>query len=93
VLAGCDAILCAGLTGAAPRVDAVDEGPWRREHPITGPFNATGHPALAVPIGFGADGLPLSMQLVGRNFDEAMLLRIAQAYETAAGWVERRPDL
>jgi aspartyl-tRNA(Asn)/glutamyl-tRNA(Gln) amidotransferase subunit A len=93
VLAGCDAILCAGNPTAAPRVVDVDEGPFRRSHPITGPFNATGHPGLALPCGFGASGLPLGVQLIGRSYAEAMLLRIAQAYEQAAGWVKRRPDL
>jgi aspartyl-tRNA(Asn)/glutamyl-tRNA(Gln) amidotransferase subunit A len=93
VLAGCDAILCAGNPTAAPRVVDVDEGPFRKSHPITGPFNATGHPALALPCGFGATGLPLGLQLIGRNYGEAMLLRIAQPYEQAAGWVTRRPEL
>ncbi|MCA3302549.1 MAG: amidase [Roseomonas sp.] len=93
VLAGCDAILCAGNPTAAPRVVDVDEGPFRRSHPITGPFNATGHPGLALPCGFGASGLPLGLQLIGRSYGEAMLLRIAHAYEQAAGWMARRPDL
>ncbi len=93
VLAGCDAILCAGNPTAAPRVVDVDEGPFRKSHPITGPFNATGHPGLALPCGFGASGLPLGLQLIGRNYGEAMLLRIAQAYEQATGWLARRPDL
>jgi len=93
VLAGCDAILCAGNPTAAPRVVDVDEGPFRRSHPITGPFNATGQPGLALPCGFGASGLPLGLQLIGRNYVEAMLLRIAHAYEQAAGWLARRPDL
>ena len=78
---------------AAPRVVDVDEGPFRRSHPITGPFNATGHPGLALPCGFGASGLPLGLQLIGRRYAEAMLLCIAQGYEQAAGWVKRRPDL
>ena len=93
VLAGCDAILCAGNPSAAPRLVDVDEGPFRKSHPITGPFNASGHPALALPCGFGASGLPLGLQLIGRNYGEAMLLRIAQAYEQAAGWMARRPDM
>src|SRR5262249_53135880 len=46
----------------------------------TRPFNFTGHPAVAVPVG-KADGLPVSMQLVGRFFEEALLLRAAYAYE------------
>lgn len=93
VLAGCDAILCAGNPTAAPRLVDVDEGPFRKSHPITGPFNATGHPALALPCGFGASGLPLGLQLVGRNYGEAMLFRIAHVYEQAAGWLARRPAL
>ncbi|MCZ8141927.1 MAG: amidase [Acetobacteraceae bacterium] len=93
VLAGCDAILCAGNPTAAPRLADVDEGPFRKSHPITGPFNATGHPALALPCGFGASGLPLGLQLIGRSYGEAMLFRIAQAYEQAAGWMARRPEL
>ena len=93
VLAGCDAILCAGNPTVAPRLVDVDEGPFRKSHPITGPFNATGHPALALPCGFGASGLPLGLQLIGRNYGEAMLFMIAQAYEQAAGWVARQPEL
>lgn len=93
VLARCDAILCAGSTSAAPLLEEVDEGPFRRSHPVTAAFNSTGHPVLAMPCGLGAGGLPLSLQLVGRSFGEAELLRIAHAYERAAGWWERRPPL
>lgn len=93
VLAGCDAMLCAGNPTAAPRVVDVDEGPFRKSHPITGPFNATGHPGLVLPCGFGAAGLPLGPPLIGRNYGEAMLFRIAQAYEQAAGWMAQRPAL
>lgn len=57
----------------------------------TAPFNYLGLPALAVPAGFTADGLPVSMQLVGRPFAEATLLRAAAAYERVTGWSERAP--
>jgi aspartyl-tRNA(Asn)/glutamyl-tRNA(Gln) amidotransferase subunit A len=57
------------------------------------PFNLTGHPALSVPCGFTAAGLPVGMQLVGRAFDEAMLFRIGRAYEQATEWHTRRPTL
>jgi aspartyl-tRNA(Asn)/glutamyl-tRNA(Gln) amidotransferase subunit A len=55
------------------------------------PFNVTGNPAIALPIGFTADGLPLSMQLVGRPMAESTLYRIALAYEAATMWHQRRP--
>jgi aspartyl-tRNA(Asn)/glutamyl-tRNA(Gln) amidotransferase subunit A len=57
------------------------------------PFNVTGNPALAVPTGFSSSGLPLSMQIVAGQFDEAMGYRIAAAYEAATGWTSRHPDL
>ena len=55
------------------------------------PFNVTGQPALAMPAGFTADGLPLSIQLIGHPFDEAMIYRVAAAYEEATRWCDRRP--
>jgi aspartyl-tRNA(Asn)/glutamyl-tRNA(Gln) amidotransferase subunit A len=51
----------------------------------TAPFNATGQPAIAVPIGITAEKAPLSFQLIGRPFDEAGILRVADAYERARG--------
>jgi len=57
------------------------------------PFNVTGSPALAVPTGFSSDGMPLSMQIVGKPFDEATVYRVAAAYERETGWTSRHPDL
>ena len=57
------------------------------------PFNLTGHPALAVPCGFSRHGLPLSLQLAGRAFEEATVLRVGHAYEAATDWHRRRPEL
>lgn len=87
----CDAILCAPASSTAPALSAVDELPWRKQQPLTAPFNLTGHPAICVPGGFGANGLPLSLQFAGRAFDEATLLRIAHALETATDHAARRP--
>ena len=56
-------------------------------------FNVIASPALSMPVGFTEDGLPLSMQIVGRAFDEATVYRVAQAYEDATPWTERRPPL
>jgi amidase len=52
----------------------------------TQPFNFTGHPALALPVGKSSAGLPVSMQLVGRFFDDPLLMRIAYAYEHSIDW-------
>jgi aspartyl-tRNA(Asn)/glutamyl-tRNA(Gln) amidotransferase subunit A len=54
-------------------------------------FNVTGQPALVIPAGFAASGMPLSLQLVGRPFAEALLYRGAAAYEAATGWTKRHP--
>ena len=55
------------------------------------PFNLGGLPALALPCGFTSDGLPISLQLAGRPFDEATVLRAGHAYEQATEWHTRRP--
>jgi amidase len=52
----------------------------------TQPFNYTGHPALALPVGKSSAGLPASMQLVGRFFDDPLLLRVAYAYQHETDW-------
>ena len=59
----------------------------------TMPFNVLGLPAISVPCGFAAGGLPIGLQIVGRAFDEAGVLRVAQAYEQATDWHQRRPPL
>src|SRR3546814_4317757 len=64
------------------RADIVGRNSFAKN---TKPFNYTGHPALAVPCG-RSDGLPVSMQLVGRSFDDGLLLQVARAYERAVGW-------
>jgi aspartyl-tRNA(Asn)/glutamyl-tRNA(Gln) amidotransferase subunit A len=60
---------------------------------LTRPFNALGLPALSLPCGSSAAGLPIGMQLVGRPFAETTLFRLGHAYEQAAGWRLRRPGL
>jgi aspartyl-tRNA(Asn)/glutamyl-tRNA(Gln) amidotransferase subunit A len=61
--------------------------------PFTYPFNLTGQPAASVPAGFTRDGLPVGLQIVGRRFDDAGVLRAAAAFERARPWAERRPPL
>lgn len=56
------------------------------------PANFAGIPAISLPCGFTREGLPLGLQLLGRAWDEARLLRIAYAYEQATEWHNRHPD-
>ncbi|HEV8614841.1 MAG TPA: amidase [Methylomirabilota bacterium] len=60
---------------------------------LTRPFNLSGHPACALPCGFTTGGLPIGMQIVGRPFDEATVLRAADAYQRLTDWHTRRPVL
>ncbi len=55
--------------------------------------NLAGLPAISVPCGFTAARLPIGLQLTGRRFDEATLLRIADAYERDTGWWRQVPAL
>jgi aspartyl-tRNA(Asn)/glutamyl-tRNA(Gln) amidotransferase subunit A len=57
------------------------------------PFNLTGQPTLALPCGFSASGLPVSMQLAGRAFEETTVLRLGHAYQRATDWHTRRPPV
>ena len=56
-------------------------------------ITVTTHPAMSVPAGFTADGLPVGLQLVGRHRGELDLLRLARAFTEATGLLERRPTL
>jgi len=60
---------------------------------FTTPAALAGVPALAVPCGFSTSGLPLSLQIIGRRFDDATVLRVGHAYEQATEWHRRRPPV
>lgn len=60
---------------------------------LTRPVSLTGLPALAVPCGFTGTGSPISMQVIGRAWEESTLLRVGHAYEQAARWYQRRPPI
>ena len=61
--------------------------------PFTPVFNATGQPAMSVPLHWNADGLPIGMHFVGRYGDEATLYRLAGQLEQASGWFDRTPPI
>jgi len=87
-----DAFVTAGM-GEAPRLtDYRSVSFWQKPSLLTA-WNVTGQPVLALPNGFGGNGLPLGMQILGRPFGEATILRIGHAYEQATEWHTRHPQL
>lgn len=88
-----DAILAPTIPATAP---LIEQDEIRIGHTVenvrtaflrlTRPANLAGLPAISVPCGFSRDGLPIGLQLIGRRFEETILLRIAYAYEQATPW-------
>jgi len=99
-LARHDLLLCPTAHQAAPPIAAA-RGAITGRHKVAGrfftrrsyvtPAALAGLPAIAVPCGFTGSGLPLSLQLIGRHFEEATVLRAAHAYERGSEWSRRRP--
>jgi len=87
VFADCDVLITAGA-GPAPKLDPI-LAKWPSPHRFM-PFSVTGNPAVVVCSGFSKTGLPLSMQLIGRPFEDANVLGVAHAYEQATDWSRRR---
>jgi amidase len=105
LLESVDAMACpAGGAPAWPVTRDLQVGPfeafsaaWEKASPraaeFTMPMNLAGTPAICLPSGFSPDGLPYSIQFAGRRLSEALLCRIAYAYERAADWHTRHPSL
>jgi amidase len=64
-----------------------------RFYPFCVPWNHLGNPSMAVPAGFAPDGMPLSVQIVGRHGDEATLLSLAAQLEAERPWADQRPPI
>ncbi|HTY77275.1 MAG TPA: Asp-tRNA(Asn)/Glu-tRNA(Gln) amidotransferase subunit GatA [Candidatus Bathyarchaeia archaeon] len=85
----------------APTTPSVAFKLGEREDPLqmylndvfTIPVNLAGLPGLSMPAGFTQSGLPIGLQIIGKAFDEATILRAARAYEAATPWRERKPEL
>jgi aspartyl-tRNA(Asn)/glutamyl-tRNA(Gln) amidotransferase subunit A len=97
-LARRDVLLAPSTPIVAPAVDerqaTLGDGPADVRTALlrfTRPFNFSGHPACAVPCGFTEGGLPIGMQLIGRPFDEATVLRAADAFQRLTDFHTRRP--
>ena len=93
LLSEMDVVVTASSMDPACRIDDPQAVEYTYGRQARAPFNVTGSPALSVPVGFSKAGLPLAMQIVGKPFNEAMVYRVAHAYEEATAWGERHPSL
>jgi aspartyl-tRNA(Asn)/glutamyl-tRNA(Gln) amidotransferase subunit A len=97
-VAGVDAVIAPVAPVAAPTIAESDvgnspnaEAVIQRLTRFTRPINYLGLPSLAIPVGFTHSGLPVGVQLIGRSFDEAMLLRIGAAFQRVTDFHDRIP--
>ncbi len=88
-----DVIITSSAMDLPCRIDDDEQVEYTYGRQSRAPFNLTGGPAMAVPVGFSKSGLPLGMQLVGKPFSEAVLYRTAYAYEQAVDWGNTHPTL
>jgi aspartyl-tRNA(Asn)/glutamyl-tRNA(Gln) amidotransferase subunit A len=101
-LTGWDALLCPTNLKPAALIDDARESVASKgdvalrlilRRISTHPFGLANTPALALPMGFTRDSLPLSLQIVGRPFAEETVYRVGHAFERATTWHQRHPDL
>jgi aspartyl-tRNA(Asn)/glutamyl-tRNA(Gln) amidotransferase subunit A len=79
----------------------IDFPPEVGGEPVTGmqwtaftfPFNLSGNPAASVPAGWTEEGLPIGLQIVGRRWEDALVLRACAAFEAIQPWTDRRPPV
>jgi aspartyl-tRNA(Asn)/glutamyl-tRNA(Gln) amidotransferase subunit A len=96
-----DVLICPSAPGPAGRIDRAQVATWTTEDLIkfwqrgshTSPFSLAAVPALSMPCGYTASGLPIGMQIVGRPFAEGTVLQAAHAYETNSDAHTKRPPL
>lgn len=90
-----DVLVCPTMPMAAPVIgaDGLPTVPSSVRSRFTYPINFSRNPTLSVPCGFDEDGMPLSLQLVGRHFEEATLCRLGHAFQDATDWHRRTPPL
>jgi len=93
-----DLLLIPTMPAASPTLAQVEAESARPETRLrrmryTSPFDMTGSPTITLPGAFTSNGMPFAFQLVGRHFDEALLLRAGHAFQQATDWHRRRPPV
>lgn len=86
-----DVVLGPTVPRGAPGFAEVAAGGRISLAQFTRPYNLTGLPVITIPCGFTDSGLPIGLQIAGKHFDEAMVLRVAYAYEQQTDWHLRKP--
>lgn len=93
-----DVLIAPTLPVVPPRIEENEVKVGRSKEPVraillrfTRPGNLTGLPVISVPCGFSSENIPIGLQIYGRRFDEATVLRVAQAYEQATPWHKMFP--
>lgn len=89
---GVDVIAMPTCPAVACPIEATGDGAYRYGA-LTGPWDHTGQPVISVPCGFGEGGLPVGLSFAGRPFEEALLCRVAHAYEQATPWHTQYPPI
>lgn len=74
-------------------VETYDDSLMGPDCCFTAPFNASGSPAISLPLGWATEGWPIGVQFVGRDGDEATLIRLAAQLEVAQPWADKRPGI
>lgn len=92
-MAELDVVITVGAVGEAPKLDTVAHWDMFATPSFTMPFNVAGYPAISVCSGFGPNGLPLSLQIVGKPFQEAKVFQVADSYEKATNFRSQRPAM
>jgi len=93
VLQRVDLIASPTMSNPPPEFKHVDVMTTARVPSFTGPYNLTGMPAISVPCGFTAKGLPIGLQLAGKPFDEPTVLRAAYTFQQHVRLFEKRPPV
>lgn len=92
-LAEVDVLITPTMINTAPLIEGYDPAVFLTNPAFTGLWNATGLPALSVCCGFSSGGLPVGLQIIGKPFDEPMVLKVGDAYQQITDWHTRIPDL
>jgi aspartyl-tRNA(Asn)/glutamyl-tRNA(Gln) amidotransferase subunit A len=92
-MVGLDVVLTTSALTEAPKMDAIPRWDLFEKPSITMPFNVTGYPAMSVCSGFAPTGLPVSLQIVGKPFQEPTVFQVADAFEKAASFRTQRPAM